>query len=92
MSQGVAKLYCLPKTAWPPTYELWYIHADAPVRAARLKESRGYSEEKIRQIFESQLSETEFRAHCSVVIENNGDLQETRRQLETALCRDTAGL
>ena len=58
---------------------------------ARLKESRGYSEEKIRQIFESQLSETEFRAHCSVVIENNGDLQETRRQLEAALCRDTAG-
>ena len=71
--------------------ELWYIHADAPVRMARLKESRGYSEEKIRQIFESQLSEAEFRAHCSVVIENNGDLQETRRQLEAALCRDTAG-
>ena len=71
--------------------ELWYIHADGPVRMARLKESRGYSEEKIRQIFESQLSETEFRAHCSVVIENNGDLQETRRQLEAALCRDTAG-
>ena len=54
--------------------ELWYIHADGPVRMARLKESRGYSEEKIRQIFESQLSETEFRAHCSVVIENNGYL------------------
>ena len=71
--------------------ELWYIHADGPVGMARLKESRGYSEEKIRQIFESQLSEAEFRAHCSVVIENNGDLQETRRQLETALCRDTAG-
>ena len=71
--------------------ELWYIHADGPVRMARLKESRGYSEKKIRQIFESQLSETEFRAHCSVVIENNGDLQETRRQLEAALCRDTAG-
>ena len=71
--------------------ELWYIHADGPVRMARLKESRGYSEEKIRQIFESQLSEAEFRTHCSVVIENNGDLQETRRQLEAALCRDTAG-
>ena len=46
---------------------------------------------EIRQILESQLSEAEFRTHCSVVIENNGDLQETRRQLETALCRDTAG-
>ena len=70
--------------------ELWYIHADEPVRAARLKESRGYSEEKIRQIFESQLSEADFRAHCGVVIENNGDLQETRRQLEAALRRNRA--
>ena len=71
--------------------ELWYVHADEAVRAARLKESRGYSEGKIRQIMESQLGEEEFRAHCGVVIENNGDLQETRRQLEAALARAAAG-
>ena len=71
--------------------ELWYVHADEVVRAARLKESRGYSEGKIRQIMESQLGEEEFRAHCCVVIENNGDLQETRRQLEAALARAAAG-
>ncbi|HJC22736.1 MAG TPA: dephospho-CoA kinase [Candidatus Eisenbergiella merdavium] len=71
--------------------ELWYVHADEVVRAARLKESRGYSEGKIRQIMESQLGEEEFRAHCGVVIENNGDLQETRRQLEAALARAAAG-
>ena len=67
--------------------ELWYIHADAAVRMERLKKSRGYSEEKIRQIFESQLSEEEFRRHCSVVIENNGDLEKTRLQLQAALER-----
>ena len=71
--------------------ELWYVHADEAVRAARLKESRGYSEGKIRQIMESQLGEEEFRAHCGVVIENNGDLQETRRQLEAPLARAAAG-
>lgn len=71
--------------------ELWYVHADEAVRAARLKESRGYSEGKIRQIMESQLGEEELRAHCGVVIENNGDLQETRRQLEAALARAAAG-
>ena len=71
--------------------ELWYVHADEAVRAARLKESRGYSEGKIRQIMESQLGEEEFRAHCGVVIENNGDLQETRRQLEAALARAAGG-
>lgn len=70
--------------------ELWYVHADESVRTARLKESRGYSDEKIRQIFESQLSEADFRAHCSVVIENNGDLLETRRQLLAALRKEEA--
>ena len=60
--------------------ELWYIHADPAVRMRRLKESRGYPEEKIRRIFESQLGEEEFRAHCSLVIENKGDIRETERQ------------
>ena len=68
--------------------ELWYIHADPAVRMRRLKESRGYPEEKIRRIFESQLGEEEFRAHCSLVIENNGDVRETERQLLAALSRE----
>ena len=68
--------------------ELWYIHADPAVRRQRLMESRGYSDEKVRQIFDSQLSEEEFRTHCRVVIENNGDIRETERQLLAALSRE----
>lgn len=65
--------------------EMWYIHTDKEVRRARLKASRGYSDEKIDSIFENQLSEEVFRAHCAVVIENNGEQEETRRQIRAAL-------
>ncbi len=51
--------------------ELWYIFTKEEVRKKRLMESRGYSPQKIADIFASQLSEEEYRAHTQVVIENN---------------------
>ena len=65
--------------------ELWYIYTSEKNRRARLKESRGYSDEKIDNIFASQLKEEEFRNATSVTIDNNGDLEETYRQIEIAL-------
>lgn len=65
--------------------ELWYIYANEDVRRTRLKESRGYSDEKIQQIYNSQLVETEFRKHCQVVIENGGSLEQTYAQIEKHL-------
>ena len=65
--------------------ELWYIYTNEENRRQRLKESRGYSDEKIDSIFASQLSEEEFRSATSVTIDNNGDLEETYRQIENAL-------
>lgn len=65
--------------------ELWYIYTSEENRRARLKMSRGYSDEKIDDIFASQLTEKEFRAATSIVIDNNGDLDETFRQIENAL-------
>ncbi len=67
--------------------ELWYIYTSEENRRSRLKISRGYSDEKIDNIFRSQLSEAEFRASTQVTIDNNGDLVETRRQIENALNR-----
>lgn len=61
--------------------EMWYIHADVEIRSKRLAESRQYSAEKITDIMRGQLSEEEFRKHCSVVIINNGDLEETYKQI-----------
>lgn len=51
--------------------ELWYVYASEDTRRRRLMESRGYSEEKVAQIFASQLTEGQYRKHCQVVIDNN---------------------
>lgn len=65
--------------------QLWYIYTSEENRRARLKKQRGYSDEKIDSIFSSQLSEETYRAHCSVVIDNNGDIKQTIEQIEAAL-------
>ncbi|MCL2865657.1 MAG: dephospho-CoA kinase [Lachnospiraceae bacterium] len=61
--------------------ELWYIYATQEVRRDRLRETRGYSEEKINQMMESQLPETAFRQNTDVCIDNNGDFAWTTKQL-----------
>ena len=65
--------------------ELWYIYTSEENRRKRLVESRGYSQEKIDNIFKSQLSEKEFRKFTQVTIDNNGNLEETYKQIENAL-------
>ena len=67
--------------------ELWYIYTSEENRRKRLKESRGYSDEKIDNIFKAQLSETKFRESTQVTIDNNGDLEKTYQQIEKALRR-----
>jgi len=62
--------------------ELWYIYSDEETRRARLKASRGYSEEKISNIFLNQCSEEMFRQHCQVVIDNSRTVEETYRQID----------
>ncbi len=64
---------------------MWYIHADASVRRKRLKQARGYSDEKIDSILAKQLPEEAFYQHCSVVIENNGTLTSVYQQIEKEL-------
>lgn len=65
--------------------EMWYIYCDLSVRRKRLKESRGYSDEKIDGILASQLSEEEFRAGSDVVIDNSGSLEEAYAQIREVL-------
>ena len=65
--------------------ELWYIYTSEENRRARLKRSRGYSDEKISEMFESQLCENEYRRHCKVVIDNNGTTEETIAQVRTII-------
>ena len=65
--------------------EMWYIYAEESVRRKRLKESRGYTDEKISQIMEAQLSEEEFRSGCDFVIDNSGSLRKSYKQIKNKL-------
>lgn len=65
--------------------ELWYIYAGEEARRKRLREARGYSEEKIRSIMEKQLKEEAFRKYCKVVIDNSDTLAAAYRQIDGKL-------
>lgn len=65
--------------------ELWYIYTAEPIRRARLKISRGYSEHKINQIFSAQLTESAFREKCDRTIDNSSGFEQTCEQLKQAI-------
>ncbi len=65
--------------------EMWYVYADEEVRTRRLRESRNYSEEKIRSIMKQQLTEDIFRKHCDFVIDNSKTLEDSYHQIDKKL-------
>ena len=65
--------------------ELWYIFTEESIRRERLKESRGYTDEKIDSMMATQLSEEVFREHCKVVIDNSKDFEYTCVQIQEAI-------
>lgn len=67
--------------------EMWYIYCDESMRRERLRLSRGYSDEKIDAIMNSQFSEQIFRKECQIVIDNSGDFKDTCYQIEKAMER-----
>ena len=64
----------------------WYIYTKPEIRRERLRLSRDYSEEKMDNIFASQLPDEVFINGCDVVIDNNSDIKSVENQLE-ALCK-----
>ena len=60
---------------------VWYVYADEAIRKARLKASRGYSDERIESVMASQKSEQEFRSIADFVIDNSGSTAETEKQI-----------
>lgn len=67
--------------------ELWYIYSNKNVRTERLKSSRQYSEEKIAQIMQSQLSEEEFRKYADVVVDNSYAFESSEEKLQQECVR-----
>lgn len=65
--------------------ELWYVYSDLDVRKNRLKESRGYSDEKIAGIISKQLDDDSFRKYCAKVINNSGSIENVKESLKHIL-------
>ena len=65
--------------------EMWYIYASVPVRSERLRQARGYSDEKIASIMQQQKDEAFYRQGCDFVIDNSGDLEDSCRQIRKKL-------
>lgn len=65
--------------------ELWYVYADEETRIRRLKEGRGYSEEKSRSVMKSQLREEEYIKNSDRIIDNSGSVEETYEKLRQVL-------
>lgn len=65
--------------------ELWYIYTEESIRRDRLKSSRGYTDEKIDSMMNTQLSEELFRKKCKVIIDNSCDFEYTCLQIQEAI-------
>ena len=72
--------------------EMLYVYATEEVRRTRLMQSRGYSQEKTTSIINKQQTEQQFRQHCSFVLDNSGDFEHTKKQIDEKmgvyLCRE----
>ena len=70
--------------------EILYVYAPEEIRRNRLKESRGYTDEKIDSIMANQSKDKEFRARYKKVIENTGDISYLEKQIDQLLKEDMA--
>ena len=65
--------------------EFWYVYASEDVRRKRLKDDRGYAEEKIENLYKNQQKEEYFREKCTKIIENNCGKETILAQLKVLL-------
>lgn len=65
--------------------KVWYVRSDDEKRIERLRESRGYTDDKIQKIIAQQLNDEEFEAKADATIDNSGSVEETEKQLEKLL-------
>jgi len=67
--------------------EVWYVYAPEETRRSRLKQTRGYSDEKIDSIMANQCRDEDFRARFDKVIENTKDKQYLEKQVDALIGR-----
>lgn len=62
--------------------EMWYVYADVEQRRQRLRDGRGYSDEKIDSILAAQMSDQVYRSHCDFVLDNSRDVTYAYDQID----------
>jgi dephospho-CoA kinase len=67
--------------------QIWVVTCDADQQVKRLARSRGLSADDVALRARAQSSQAEKARQADVVIDNSGSLDETRRQVESALDR-----
>lgn len=68
--------------------EIWYVTASLEIRKERLMSSRNYSDEKINDIFNKQLSEEAYRDLSTHILVNDTTKEEVLSQIRDILdCR-----
>lgn len=65
--------------------EMWYICSDAVCRRTRLKESRGYSDERIDGIAKNQSDTATFMQYADRVIVNNTTKEDLYRKIDAIM-------
>ena len=62
--------------------EIWYIYTPEEIRIQRLKDTRGYSDSRIKEIMNSQPDETEYKAVSDRIIINDSSLDKLKEQID----------
>lgn len=70
--------------------DIWFVYAHLETRIERLKRTRNYSEERIQQIMNNQLSDATYRQHANYEINNSYSTKETLEQIKRIL-KDNGG-
>ncbi len=60
--------------------DIWYVYATQKLRRHRLMVTRGYTAERVRDMFRRQNTERFFRMHADFVINNNARTEESLKR------------
>ena len=65
--------------------KIWYIYSSEEIRIKRLIEGRNMTREKVAHIMKNQWNEERYKEMCDAVIDNSGDIDDTRTQIDKIL-------
>lgn len=65
--------------------KVWYIDTNPAVRRERLKHSRNMTDEQIDDVIKNQLKKEDCMSYSDEVIDNSGDINSTKAQIEKIL-------